>query len=67
MIDLQLNKTYIFDVQPRYYSVPFKGEVKEITLHTYLIENIDSDKTVRYNKKEFEEKWRVLEEVTRSQ
>jgi hypothetical protein len=66
MIDLQLNKTYIFDVQPMYYSAPFKGEVKEITETTVLLKNLDTELDRRYNLKEFKDQWRVLEEVTRS-
>lgn len=60
---LEHSKTYIFDKQPRFYSAPFKGEVIDVTLHTYLIKNLDTERTIRYDKKEFEETWTILETI----
>jgi hypothetical protein len=62
-MELQLNKTYIFDTYDIYSSAPFKGEVEELTETTVFIKNLDKETKTRYNFKKFKEKWRIMESL----
>lgn len=58
---IEKGKTYIFNRKSHHVSAPFKGRVEDITLHTYLIKDLDSDKIIRHDKNDFEKVWRILE------